>query len=380
MSWQVLCSDITIGTFRFAGVNEVRVSRRMHSYAESALIKIPSIAVIQKGKRASAQVITTGTLFKEGDPVIINLGYNDSYLNYAGMNGGATPVIGNGTSTGLSVTGGLRTVFQGFVKRMNLNMPLEVECEGYVRCLRLGLNVNKTYKSTTAGKMLKLLEGAKIVGGSMDGQNAGIKVVVADDIDLINGRMPNLNGVEIIESVKRFSQGILNIFFINPTTLWCGLTYTPYSRGKDPFGLGTVNYRLGYNVIKDNSLKERVPVERVQILFGGTLPTGEKIMAASDDKTAAQKKKAIFNHIGDLTDMQTMANEKQYKVNYSGYEGSVNTFLQPYCAPGWIANIMDARYPARNGNYMVETTDVTYGLKGARIKVGIGPRLGFNRN
>jgi hypothetical protein len=82
--------------------------------------------------------------------------------------------------------------------------------------------------------------------------------------------------------------------------------------------------------------------------------------------------------VGDLADMQMMANEKQYEVNYAGYEGSINTFLQPFCAPGWIANIMDARYPTRNGKYMIEGTDIIYGMKGARIKVDIGPQLGFN--
>ena len=366
VSWQILCSDITIGSFRFSAAHEVRVKRSLHSYAESATITVPSICKVVQGKSAGSNVLTTASQFKEGDKVTINIGYNDSYLNYGGRNGGPTPIIAGNNK-------GLGTVFQGFVKRIDLNMPLQIECEGYVRPLRLGLNIKATYKKTTAGTLLKLLEGAN----NEDGSNAGIKVVVADDIQLINVRLPNNNGIEIIEAVKRFSQGVLNVFFINPTTLWCGLTYTPYSQSKDPLQLGTVNYRLGWNVVKNNSLRERIPVDRVQILFGGTLATGEKVMAASDDKTAVQKRKAIFNHVGDLKNMQAMANERQYMVNYAGYEGSINGFLQPWCAPGWIANILDARYPERNGKYLVEGTDITYGLRGARIKVDIGPQLGF---
>jgi hypothetical protein len=376
MSWQVLCSDITIGSFRWAGVNEVRVVRSLHSYGDRAIIKVPSICKVVQGRTASTEVLVTANQFNEGDSVTINLGYNDSYLNYAGRNGGPTPVIGTGEAGAAAVTGGMRTVFRGFVKRVNLGMPLEIECEGYVRCLRLGLNVTANYKSTTAGTLLKLVEGAKCVGGNLDGQNAGIKVVVADDIELINVRVPNNNGVEIVDAVKRLSQGTLNVFFINPTTLWCGLVYTPVRSGKDPWGLGTANYRLGWNVMKDNSLKMRTPVERVQVLFGGTFATGEKVMTASDDKTAQQKMKAVFNHVGNTGDMKVMAQEKQEELNYEGYEGSINAFLQPWCAPGWIVNIVDDRYKKRNGRYIVEGTEVQYGLRGARIRVEVGVRVG----
>lgn len=370
MSWNVLCSDITIGKFRFAGAHEVRVRRSLHTFAESAVIVLPSISKVIRGKSASEEVFTTSTRFAENDPVIINIGYNDSYLNYSGTpltmansltSGlGATPVIpGNNT--------GLGTVFQGFVKRIGHGMPLEVECEGYVRRLRQDVDVTIRPKNTSAKELLNLITKAV----------PAIKVVVVDDLPLVGVGLNHVNGVEIIEAVKRFSEGILNVFFINPTTIWCGLTYTPYSQSRDPFNLGEVNYRLGYNVIKDNSLKERVPEERVQILFGGTLATGQKVMAPSDDKTAKNKQKTILNHVGDVATMRIMANEKQYMMNYAGYEGGISAFLQPYCAPGWIANIKDARYPALDGKYLVEGTDITYGMQGARIKVQIGPQLGF---
>lgn len=361
MSWQRGCSDITIGGFRFAGPHQVSVSRSLHSYAESATIVLPSICKITEGKRKSEVVLTTANQFQEGDPVIINLGYNDGAI----LTGAATPITPN-------TNGGLGTVFRGFVKRKGLGMPLVVECEGYVRKLRLDIDVNIHRKTTSASELLNLLKTDK------DGKPTGIKVVVANDLPLVNVRVPHNNGVEIIDAVKRFSQGVLNVFFIDHDTLWCGLTYTPYSKNTDPFGLGTVQYRLGWNAIKDNELRERVPTERVQILFEGTLATGEKLMAASDDKTAKQKQKSVFNHLGDVAVMKQLANEKQFMANYAGYEGSINAFLQPWCAPGWIADIRDARYPARDGKYMVESTVVTYGMRGARIKVGIGPRLGFN--
>lgn len=343
----ILNSDITIGTFQFRGVNEVRVIRSLHSYADTAYIKVPSICKIIKGKRSSPVILTTASQFKERDAVTITLGYN----------------------------GDMVTVFKGFVKRKGLGMPLEVECEGYVQKLRLDIDVSKNYATTKASELLNLLKTDK------DGKSTGINIVVKDDLPFINVSIPHRNGVEICDAVKRFSERTLNIFFINPNTLWCGLTYTPYSRGEDPFGLGTVDFKLGYNVIKDNSLKERVTDgERVEIIFGGTLASGVKVKGASDDKTAKRKQKSVLNHVGELDAMRKMAREKQYTTNYAGYEGSINSFLQPYCAPGWVANIEDARYPERNGKYMIESTEITFGQRGARIKVEIGPLLGFKPN
>ena len=376
MSLQVLCSDITVGSFRFAGEAEVVVKRSLHSYADYAMITVPSISKVIMGKSASGQVLTTASRFNDGDLVTINVGYNDSYLNYQNPNEngsvGPTPVIAGNNN-------GLRTVFQGFVKRMGLGMPLQIECEGYIRPLRLGIDITMHKKTAMASDLLNLCKNEWSMNGKnmVKGKSTGIKVIVADDLPLQNVTLNHNNGVEIIEAIKRFSEGVLNVFFINPTTLWCGLTYTPYRAGTDPFGLGIMDYRLGWNCPKNNSLKERQPVERVQIIFGGTQTDGKKLTTASDDVAAARKHKKILNHVGDITVMKKMANEQQYMKNYTGYEGTVTGFLVPWCVPGFVVNITDARYPALNGSYMVEGIEVTYGLKGARSKVQVGPQLGF---
>jgi len=362
MAFFKLCSDITIGNFRFAGVHEVRIKRSMQSVEDSATITLPSIAKIVQGQSQVPVEVITGNLFNDGEPVTINLGYNDN----SAWTPGATPIIPGGKNDGLC------TMFQGFVKRRGLGMPLVVECEGYCRKLRQDIDVTHSYDATTASELLNLLK------TDSDGNSTGINVIVKDDLDLLRVKLRNVNGLEIIDSIKRFSEGVLNVFFINPTTLWCGLTYTPYSRGEDPFNLGVVDYDLGYNCIKDNSLEERVNTdERIQILFGGTTAVNNKVFSASDDKAAKRKYKSHLSNVGDVAELQKLANEKQYKTNYEGYTGSINTFLQPYCAPGWIANIHDRRYPERDGQYMIEGTEVTFGQRGARIRVQIGPLLNF---
>ena len=359
MAFFLLRSDITIGDFRFGRVNAVRVKRSIHSYADTAIIRIPSVCRIIRGKRSSPEILTTAKQFRDGDPVTINLGYNDT----SELTGVATPIIPGGENKGLC------TVFQGYVRRRDMNMPLEVECEGYVRQMRLQVNENNFYDKVNASDLLKLITKAC----------PDISLIVDQDIPLLNLTLNEANGADICDKIKELSQGVLSIFFIDPKTLWCGLTYTPYVKNTDPFDLGQVNYRLGWNVVKDNGLKERTTEgEPVQVIINGQLATGQKITTASQTKSQGRKVKTMVNNIGDVPTLQLLANEKQYQMNYAGYEGSINSFLRPYCAPGWKANIIDDRYPERTGVYMIESTDITFGQTGARIKVEIGPKIGFN--
>lgn len=343
MAFFELNSDITIGNFRFSGVHEVRVTRSMHSLADAAWITIPSIAVIRNNGEAAPVTVTTASKFAEGNPVVINLGYN----------------------------GVLNEEFRGFVKRIGTGMPLVVECEGYVRELRLNVNYSSGSAAHTVSTTAKELLLNAVAG-------TDISVLCPVDFKLQNFYVQNADGLKICDYVKQCSDHVLNLFFLEPTVLFCGLVYTPCAEGTNPFSLPTVNYRLGWNVIKDNGLKERIPVEKVQFFYNGKLASGLAIHTHSKDVGTKNKMTKLQNNVPDVTTLQGFAQEKAYMANYSGYEGRINAFLNPYALPGYRANIVDARYPQRNGVYLIESTDVTFGLRGARRSVEIGPKIGFD--
>jgi hypothetical protein len=339
----VLSSDVTIGNFRFSGVNEVEIKRSLHSIADTAIIKIPSIARIIKNGKTTGGSIITGKQFSDGDPVTIKLGYN----------------------------GNLQTEFSGFVKRRNLDMPLEVTCEGYSWLLRRN-NISQFWPSVTIKDLLK----AAVSG--IDGGYA-INVICDVDFELSNVGINNGSGFDIVNDISKFTDGSLSCFFIQPDTLWCGLVNSPYANGNDVFNAGIVNYRLGYNVVKDNNLKERLTEDDpVEVTYSKRLSNGDKILQTSDViKTVARAHSKIRNHINDASTLKQLANEKAYQLNYSGYEGSISAFLQPFATPGCQAYITDDRYPERNGTYIIEGTEVHFGINGARRIVEIGLKTGF---
>ena len=353
----ILQSAIKIGNFSFSGVHEVRIERSLHSYADKAFIKIPHVGVVKYKNSDVPQKVSMSDLFNDGDAVSIDLGYKPTVPTPGGGSTGLTMT----TATGLSMTN-MVNEFKGFVLRRNLNMPIEIECEGYVRSLRLGQSFTYFFKHTTVKDLLNL-----ITKGDAKNANTGINVICDVDIPILNLGMTKAAGVNVIDEIKKLTQNTVSIFFINPTTLWCGLTYTPYvgtanvPNGNDPFGLGTVNYRLGWNTPRQNSLKQRTVLEPVQVIFKGLMATGQRVTTEAQTISLVRHETAVMNNIQSEPVMKLLAKEKQYRMNYVGYEGSISGFLQPYCSPGYQLNITDDNYKERNGIYMCEGTKVTFG-------------------
>ena len=347
MAFVVLKSLITIGGFQFSGVHEVRVLRGMHGLTTACTIKLPSKARIDgptptlpdgEGVVVDERgFVTTGNLFADGDAVKVELGYDDD----------------------------LQTEFEGYIKRRNLAMPLEIECEGYERELRLAVNINRYYPKTTAKELLTDVC-----------SQTSINVICDVDFPLVGMRLVDCDGIEVINHIKKCSENALTIFFIAPRTLWCGLVYTPYIGGNAVMNLPRVAYDLGYNCIKDNNLKERTPKEKVQVFMNGVLASGDGVRTQSKDVSARRKARHYLNNVPDKSALQLFADEVANRMNYTGYAGNVTGFLQPYCLPGYVATVYDARYPALKGDYLVESTEVTFGMGGGRRRVGLGVKLG----
>jgi hypothetical protein len=336
----ILSSKIIIGSFSFSGVNQLSIKRSMKSVFDTAKITIPHTVYIKRkgGKPAMAEPLMS--VIADGDPVEIWLGYNNE----------------------------LKLEFKGFISTRQLSAELQatIECEGYSYKLRNNVDITKFYATTSASGLLSPLASL-----------AGIQVKVTDDMSIKNIRLVHADGVEIVQELEKISMNTLAIFFVNPTTLWCGIVYSNYANNIDPLQSGTVKYKLGVNCIKDNSLKKRTTTEKVSIAYNGMGVNGDRIQTTSEEKNAKRKVQRTVNRVGDTNDVKKMAIEKEYRMNYQGYEGRLTGFLQPFCAPGWVASIQDPSYPDLDGKYLVEETEVTFGISGARRIVTIGPRLGF---
>ncbi len=350
MALFVLNSDITIGDFRFSGVNEVIIKRSMHSISDTALIKIPSIARIIKNGKAKPENVLTGSLFNEGDKVIIKLGYN----------------------------GELQTEFKGFVRRRNLDMPMEVECEGYGWLMKRN-RVQGFYPSCP---LIDLLNKAV----SDLEQEEVIHVVCPDEINFNKVSLQSNSGLDVLNKITKYTDGTLSCFFITPDTLWCGRVLTGYANGIDPFngmdGNREISIRPGFNALSDTSLLvHNSELNPVLVIYSKKLANGSRLTQSSNSiKGYVRVRNKLLNQVKDAHSLKILANEKSLKESYTGYEGYITGFLQPYVQPGNSVTISDKQFPERDGTYLVESTEVQFGIKGARRKVELGPKFGFAKD
>lgn len=337
----VLKSSITIGSFSFSGVHNVRIESSVHTPVVMAVIKVPALATINNGNNVKGPVVT-GTQFKEGDPVTIRLGYDNEIVDE----------------------------FCGFVKSRDMNMPLEVVCEGYTWLLKRN-KVNISKQDITLKDVLQ-----EAVKGIDSKYNITIKCEA--DVTLNNVQI-NGCGMDVISSINSYTDKAVNCFFIKPDTLWCGYLMTPLAKGEDIFKLGKVSYRSGWNIFKNNTLKKRTTQDDpVQVQYSKKQSDGTKNYKTSDAfKKFARTHSKILNQVKNASALKQLADEKAYLMNYKGYEGTVETFLQPYVQPGFLAALTDKMFDEKDGVYLVESVETTFGIRGARRKVGLGALKGF---
>ena len=112
-----LNSRITIGDFKpFKGVHDVSIKKSLGNYANTAILKLPLTARLKQAGSSQTQSVLTAQQFNVGDKVVIELGYNNR----------------------------LQKEFVGFIRRINMTAPLEIECEGYAYQLR-EKRINKSW-------------------------------------------------------------------------------------------------------------------------------------------------------------------------------------------------------------------------------------------
>lgn len=307
---------------KFYTFNSCKIVHSIDKVESSCLLKIPtSAALVLKDKvTESAQTATT---FSRGDKFVINAGYN----------------------------GDLKQEFEGFIYKINLTTPLEIELMGY-EYLLLDKIETKTFKKTNLRQLLKYIINGKNI--KLDGD--------IPEVQMVNYVIPaNLRGIDALKQIKeRYG---LTIYF-NKNVLYAGLDFTRQ--------LGDINYSLGVNTVRAGELKfqyaddVKLKIKAIQINKNNT-----RFEAEVGDKSG-EARTLYFYTAKSVADLKKLAEVEILKYKYTGYTGKLTTWLQPWSQSGMIANIKDIKYPVRAGKYEIRGVETTIGTGGARRVLDIG--------
>lgn len=321
-------AEVKIGAFKKAiKPNAVEWKGSVDNYSDTAMVKVPGVARLRTTDNQYSTV-NAAEQFTEGMKVGIYCGYN----------------------------GNLPLRFEGFIRRINFTIPVEIECEGYSYQLRKKEGYTKSYGSTTVRQVL-----ADLIAGTDIKLSSFIP-----DIPLKNIYFKNVKGTDVLDYLK--DKCLLTIKFTG-AQLYCGLVQT------EPANV--VKLRLGWNVIKDGDLKFDTGKElaTVNIQIEKRNADGTKTKANVGAKDGASKILKI-RHIDDPALQKEIADKKRKELQYRGYEGSITLFAIPVVLPGDAVDIIDKRYPQRTGKYFVEAVEGSMSVSGGgRQKVKIGATL-----
>lgn len=314
----ILSSEITIGGKRFKSIAEVQVKRSVDELMATATIKVPTTAVLKQAEKPPT-VVEVAQEIKVGDKVEIKLGYNGKH----------------------------NLEFKGYVRKLNLKTPLEIECEDeFYQCRKRKI---KTSGTTT---LKKLLETCKLSVG------------FAEELTLKNFVIAN-KSVAYVLSKLQGDYG-LSVFFDLEGKVYAMRQARVYGE--------TVKYELRRNVIEDDNLRyQNAGDVKLQIRAICYKKDGTLAEATIGDEEGTTKT-VYFYDIEETAELKTLAENELQKLSSEGYAGSITTFLLPNCSPGMLADVKDNVYPQHDGLYYITGVTTSYGRSGGRRTIEIGQK------
>lgn len=321
-----LTSSITIGDYKSIKPNKVSWKTDVGNFTDSCTITLPRIThMVNKNPDKTRDLDNPYNniyQFKEGDKVEVLLGYNNKNEKR----------------------------FAGFVRRVKMGIPVELECEGYGYLL-YDVIFNKTYQNVSVKQLLKDL-------------TTGTEIKLSDeipDIPLKNVRFKNATGIQVLEYLKK--EISLAVYF-NFDELYVGTMFGKVQK--------RVKVKIGWNTVSDDDFQKRKVDKDVKIVVkekdqkGEVKKTKSDLQKYSDEKTVKIKADIPANFLKEIV------NRLQTQENYKGYEGNIQLFLVPYVNKGMVIELDGGMYPEKTGDYFVQSIQGEFGMSGGRQTVQLG--------
>lgn len=316
----ILACTVQIGSYLINQVNEIEIRGSVENVGQSATIKLPNLTNI-----------LAESAFKEGDQVRITLKYlNDQMVEVYSQE-----------------------EFTGQVSKISPKRPLEVTCEDGIYFLKRK-NINESWKDVKLDEVVRYI--VKDTPIKISGE--------IPDVELERFSIQNTNAAQALNQLKEaFGFQI----YLRGNDLFAGLAFTELE-------LPEASYEFGRNIVSDDLTFIESSERKLNVTIKSILKDNTVLEETIGDEDGQKRTVTVYN-IKDQETLKMIANEELSRLKYTGYEGSITAFLPPYSTYGSRVNITDPINPERQGSYVVEKVDITFGQRGARRKVFLGVKI-----
>ncbi len=323
MIWMfVLSSYISIANIIFKdAVSEVVVRRSINEMTSTATIELP------KSLKFPDQTTNVSDRLKRGDRVAIQLGYD----------------------------GDNQTEFTGYVRSLDLSIPIVLQCEDEMYQLKKRVLNPKSWAKATLKDVVSYV-------------CSGYEVIYTDEnINLGSFQIGNdVSAAQVLAEIKR-SYGLT--FFFKGKVLYSGF----------PFDLvpSTTNYVYDFQKnVAENQLEYKTADDnKLKVKAISHLPDGKVLTVWIPSQDAEGDIRTLnFSELNE-SELKVYAQQELKRFNYHGYAGTVTGFGQPFLHEGDSVTLRDNLFPERKGKYLIDAIEVVFGKQGFRRICTIGRKL-----
>ena len=307
--------DIKVGKYKLGMLDAVSVHKSVELLADTCEITLPAAQL--------NVAIDIESKVKRGDQVVVQFGYQET---------------------------GLIEEFRGWVQRVSTDGGnIKLFCEDDLFTFRKDIPNAVLKKVSLVGLLQHVIKG---VGKSY-------KISCSYTWTYAKFVIRDATGYDVLKKVQEecgadiyLKDGVLHVHPPGEVT------------GKDRYYDFTLN-------IEDADLTYRTASDkRVRVVVKAIMPDG----TVKEIETGSEKVE-VKCHASDTKSMKARGEAEVKRRSFDGLDGSITTWLIPYCAPGDTATIHDADYSHKDGTYYVRSVTTDFSASGGVRKIELGFRL-----
>lgn len=297
-----MCAHVVFPAFR--GRRELNVYRVSRVKTESSWKMLTDTAEIVMPRHVNdfRGAGSFDTLFREGDPVEIRLGYN----------------------------GELHTEFTGYISRASSGIPVQLNCEDEMYALK-----RRTVSVSMKGGSLKELLSAIAPGYEID---------CYDGIALGSVRYANVTAAQVLEDVAK-NTGMRAYF--DGKVLRCGKVYGDQAAA-EVAAIDVERNAVSEELNRKDNGEAKIQVKAISVLKGG------KKLEVKVGESGGSVKQLSYIGITAKTELESLARGDYERLKRKGFDGTIELFGIPRVVHGQCISLRSALCPEMNGTYYVD--------------------------
>lgn len=266
---------------------------------------------------------------------------------------GDDPLIRRGDKIKLSAgyAPNMETRFEGYISKIDNNVPVELKCEDAMWLLKQRIVPNKTFQNAKLTEVLEYIT-----------KGADVQFYCTE----VKGFDLRINEASIGTILKKLRDELGIYSWFRNGELYVGLAYYP--------DLAKAQTFLFEKSIIESNL-EYLKKDDVKIKVKGILVNEDNTREEISVGDADGDLRTVFQYGGTIDNLKDTIKSFLEQSNYTGYYGSFTTFLEPKVTHGDYAILNSYKYPERKGKYLIKSVTTSFGVDGGRQEIELERRI-----